>query len=195
MLVATALGSVVVTLVSTVAVQSLWLQRNLEEELSGKWRNERLKELFTIDFRRELTWLPSDVSTIEFPDDPSRLVEVMTLSSRMGSSAVHDPRLPAQVAYLLERSAQSGTAVRLVRDVRFLTESGDTHHREVLGVNVRKATLTQFSDDQWKTLDSTESKRRTRPKALRLELAFGSDDEELTVTAPLRDRPDGNHDR
>ena len=188
-LLAVMLGSTVVTATAVVAVQSVSIQRSVESDLVQRWRQVKIFEQFEADIESEVVWLPEAISTIVFNDEPDQLLEVIGLTWVHNPRSTFGERLPARIMYTLTDLPAEPGQKALVREVRYLTESQSSPHRQILTHGLLEARVEFHVDKEWTARPVIKAGASNRPDAVRLSCRWRSSPDRITVkTVIMRDR-------
>jgi hypothetical protein len=186
------LSGTVLTIASSVIVQSAKVERSSRRIMSAAWERWRLFEVIEADAKAILTSLPEDVELVTTGVQEPVILELVTLAAISEVGGIHRRRMPARVTYLLEESPGSPAGKRLVRSVQDLTRA-DSAQRQIIGRGLY--------DVRVELLDGEREKRpnpKQRPTAIRVicrwDNAMG-DSLQRTLLVPRSDGVRGRTER
>lgn len=162
---ATVIGSMVIAAVSMISVESLRLQRSTTKRIKSRWMQQRVMQQFEQDVNAEVTWFPEEVPTVILPEEPERLIEVLSLADVPSTDGLFRTRMPAKVAYLVSSDEKDPTAKALWRELTDLTKPSLGPVRLKLAAGLDDVRIEVHGAHGW---DVAAMEPSDRPDALRL---------------------------
>jgi prepilin-type N-terminal cleavage/methylation domain-containing protein len=159
LLLATLLSGILTATTAVIVVQSVQMRSAVEAELAKRWERVGVLDAFANDAGAILRSFGDESEVIAFPSDGGRLIEMVTLADAPAGGRMFRRRLPARVAYTLEDSPDLPEVLRLVREIRYLTDPPSGRHRFTLAEGLRDAYVEVHDGAEW--LRPEDGKRTT----------------------------------
>jgi hypothetical protein len=186
-LLALTLATLALTLVGRMTVQTITLRDTVEHHLADKQR-----EAFVLDALQEDLDNALSIKTVGAPrqtigGEAHQLLQLEVLAAiPVSPEILHEPRLPAIVAYRLMAGNADDQGYKLVRELQDRTEVDDGT-RETLAVGLTNCTIEVLLQDTWKSQYVPERKDSPPPRALRVTLRWPSSAEPVSRLFVMND--------
>ena len=162
------LGTLVIGVSTTVALQSVAMRRDVAHRLEERAERRGVLVRFETDVRSLVTWAPDagQVVAIRKNEDEVDILSIVVLEDVDDPGSLLRRRMPARVTYRLVSAPEDSQSRQLVRRSELLIE-GNGVREEVIAKGLRDARVDVFEEDEWRTGANDETPRPL-PKALRL---------------------------
>lgn len=167
-LLAVVLGSAVLTVASSIAVQSVRARYAVRRELQDRWCQAYVLDTFEADVRQAIRDKDGRYRTLEVPEEPGKILMLETLVWDDSSEGQFARRTPARVTYVYKPSPDRDMGGTLFRDVLDLTDPRQIVHRSTLSNSVTSASVEWFDGREWTSNAPNLEKDRDPPRGVRL---------------------------
>jgi prepilin-type N-terminal cleavage/methylation domain-containing protein len=183
LLLALTLAGLVLTVAARIVVQTLRIERRVEQIRSEQM--QRSFPLDRLDADLDARIAGNERISIRLDANHRPRLEMFCLAAEAGDE-VHAPRVPARVVYRLARTPGNADDLRWIREthplVRPSRSSDATIARGLTGLEVAL-----FDGDRWRELAATSRRSADEPRAIRITLRWRGRDTPASRTYGLRD--------